>query len=219
MGQDKRSVRDRATYSYSSDWIHTLEKETHWRLYWRQQRLLESRIESDDSILEIGVGSGFTAKYLRSRGFQVTTLDIDEEKKPDIVSNVVTFEPHRKYDHVLAFEVFEHMPFDDLARVMQNFSGKIRKYLFISVPLYRRLIASVKCRIPKLGKIGEFEIRLTLPKRQLTSAHHHWELGYHGTDEEALRETLARFNLKLEHQEEAFSIAFLVFKKVQRQEQ
>ena len=44
---------------------------------------MEGLVLPKQHVLEIGVGSGFTANYLRSRGVQVTTLDIDHEKEPD----------------------------------------------------------------------------------------------------------------------------------------
>ena len=50
-----------AEYRYSSHWIHELEGETHWRLYWRQQKLMQDLVREGDRVLEIGVGTGFTA--------------------------------------------------------------------------------------------------------------------------------------------------------------
>ena len=57
-----------------------MEEEEHWRLYWNQQKIAESKIQAGDRVLEIGLGTGFTANYLRGRGVRVTTLDIDAEK-------------------------------------------------------------------------------------------------------------------------------------------
>ena len=104
-------------YHYSSHWIHELESETHWRLYWRQQKLMRDLVSAGDRVLEIGVGTGFTANYLRSKGVHVTTLDIDAEKQPDIVANVAQFDFPELYDAILAFEVFEHLPYGDLPPV------------------------------------------------------------------------------------------------------
>ena len=101
-------------YSYSTDWIHNLESKKHWQLYWHQQKLLENRISVNDKILEVGVGSGFTANYLKSKGFNVKTVDIDQNKNPDIVKNIVYTEPKFfNFDVLLAFNIFEHIPYDE----------------------------------------------------------------------------------------------------------
>src|SRR5437763_1112619 len=107
-GPQKTDLVDGVAYRYSTEWIHQLEGETHWRLYWRQQRLMRDLITPDDRLLEIGLGTGFTANYLRSRGVAVTTLDIDADKRPDIVANVARYDFPTGYDAILAFEVFEH---------------------------------------------------------------------------------------------------------------
>jgi len=122
MEIEKTSVDSGTTYRYSSSWIYHLESADHWYLYWHQQKLMEGELKAGDRILEIGVGSGFTANYLRSKGYDVTTLDIDEEKKPDIHANIVTYDFPKDYDHVLAFEVFEHIPFNKF----QGLVGRIR---------------------------------------------------------------------------------------------
>ena len=59
-------------YTYSSDWIHSLETEDHWSLYWQQQKIMQGHIAPNHRLLEIGVGSGFTANYLKSKNIKVT---------------------------------------------------------------------------------------------------------------------------------------------------
>lgn len=121
-------------YRYRSDWIHKLESESHWRLYWRQQKLMDGKLESGDSILELGVGTGFTANYLRYRGYAVVTVDIDADKLPDIVANVVEWDSPEQYDHVCAFEVFEHLPFEQFKMIFGRLIQKCRKNFFLSAP-------------------------------------------------------------------------------------
>ena len=91
MHDEKKQIVNGIIYRYSTSWIYKLETEQHWRLYWHQQKLMEGKVKPGDSVLEIGVGTGFTANYLRSKGVNVTTLDIDADKKPDIVANIVTY--------------------------------------------------------------------------------------------------------------------------------
>ena len=139
-----------AEYRYSSHWIHELEGETHWRLYWRQQKLMQDLVRQGDHVLEIGVGTGFTANYLRSKGVTVTTLDIDADKRPDIVANVAGYEFPETYDAILAFEVFEHLPYHDFSSVLARLATAARRHVFLSLPRNRRLVASVGVKLPKV---------------------------------------------------------------------
>jgi len=174
MSDEKNVTRGQVTYSYSTAWTTKLEDEQHWRLYWQQQKLMEPYVARGDDFLEIGHGSGFTANYLRHRGYEVTTVDIDADKRPDIVSNLPDFEPSETVDHVLAFEVFEHVPFDDVERFVARMSGWCRKAFFVSVPELARVMLRLEDRLPKVGPIYW---RIKRRGRGQKSAHHFWELG------------------------------------------
>ena len=78
MSNSRSEIVDGVEYRYSSDWVHKLESEEHWRSYWQQLKLALPELEEGDTILEIGPGSGFVTNYLRSKGYKVTTLDIDD---------------------------------------------------------------------------------------------------------------------------------------------
>jgi 2-polyprenyl-3-methyl-5-hydroxy-6-metoxy-1,4-benzoquinol methylase len=173
-------------------------------------------LQLEDRLLEIGVGSGFTANYLRSMGFNVTTIDIDEEKKPNIVTNIVTFHPALAFDHILAFEVFEHIPFPQFERVVHNLSRKCNKCFFVSLPQYERVIASLVLKLPKLGK---HRFALRLPGTHLSTAHHHWEIGYKNIDEETIVNVFARHGFYLQQSDKAFCRRFFAFCKGQKAKQ
>jgi len=162
-------------YTYSSDWIHHLEDEEHWRLYWRQQKLIENYLKPNDTILEIGIGTSFTANYLKSKNYKVTTLDIDEEKKPDIVGNIVQHDwGLEKFSHVLAFEVFEHIPYEEFQKVLLNLHSAT-DYIFTSLPINKKTIFELNIKIPKLRKI---HFKLSINKNKITTKNHFWEVGY-----------------------------------------
>jgi 2-polyprenyl-3-methyl-5-hydroxy-6-metoxy-1,4-benzoquinol methylase len=211
MSDEKKVIHEGIVYRFSSDWIHKLETEEHWRLYWRQQNLMQDRIQGGNSILEIGVGSGFTANYLRTKGFLVTTVDIDAEKKPDIVANIVTFDPKQVFDHILAFEVFEHFPFVKFVQVVEKLSEYCRKYLFMSIPQYKRVLASIECRFPKLGR---WAFTLTIPRTKLIEHHHYWELGYQGINDRKIVNILSNHGFRLEHSDEVFCRRFFAFRRI-----
>lgn len=184
---EKASREAGVTYKYSASWIHQLESADHWQLYWRQQKLMEGHLQPGDRILEIGVGSGFTANYLRSKGYVVTTLDIDEEKKPDIIANVASYDFPDAYDHVLAFEVFEHLPYENFERALSQIARCCRKTLFLSVPRASFDFASVQITLPKFGQRSFTILR---KRRKIEGSYHFWEIGLNGISLERLKTTL-----------------------------
>jgi hypothetical protein len=210
MNKSKMVTYNGAVYTFSSDWIYELETEEHWRLYWRQQAIMGGVLKSGDRLLEIGVGSGFTANYLRSKGFNVTTLDIDEEKNPDTVANVVAYEPVIDFDCILAFEVFEHIPFQEFDKVIGRLSSKCKKAFFLSLPHYRWIAAQFAVKLPKLGK---HDLTITLPKCKLTTIHHQWEIGYKNIDRQAIVKVFASYGFHLVRSSEAFCREFFAFLK------
>jgi 2-polyprenyl-3-methyl-5-hydroxy-6-metoxy-1,4-benzoquinol methylase len=162
-------------YTYSSDWIHYLETEEHWRLYWQQQKLMENYLKPSDRILEIGVGTSFTANYLKSKNYEVTTFDIDDEKKPDIIGNIVEYDwKSEKFSHILAFEVFEHIPYEEFQKALSKLH-LVADYMFLSLPLNKRTIFELDIKLPKLKKR---HFSLLINKNKITTKNHFWEVGY-----------------------------------------
>jgi len=176
-------------YKYSSEWINELETEPHWRCYWWQQKLMQGKIDNDHSLLEIGVGSGFTANYLKSRGFHVTTVDIDAAKGPDVIANVVEWTPPEEYDHVLAFEVFEHIPFEEFERAFQRLSPCCRGSFFFSFPAC--LAEKVHIAIYIDGIVNRR--KSWWRPRPISEGHHFWEVGAPGTTLDDLDAMFARY--------------------------
>jgi len=162
-------------FKYDTSWTKKLESKKHWLLYWQQQWMLEKYLKREDIILEIGLGSGFTANYLRNKNYTVTTLDIDNEKKPDIVANIVDYDLKSNYDIILAFEVFEHFHFNYLNTVLQMLHSHCNRYLLISIPEYLSCFFSLEFQL--FGVKKTFSVRrpsfYTMKKM---SPNHHWEV-------------------------------------------
>jgi len=170
---EKETIRG-VEYKYSAEWIYDLESEEHWRLYWNQQKLMQNKVSSGDNVLEIGVGSGFTANYLKSKSINVKTLDIDRGKKSDIVANLVEYQFQINYDHVLAFEVFEHIPFVEFKGVVEKISNVCKKYIFLSVPRNEKVWLQFDFQLPIIGKK---EFRFVTLKGKVAEPAHFWEIG------------------------------------------
>jgi cyclopropane fatty-acyl-phospholipid synthase-like methyltransferase len=193
--EDKIDIVDNVSYKYSASWINKLETENHWRLYWQQQKLMENIVKSGQDVLEVGVGSGFTANYMRSKGVHVTTLDIDKDKKPDIVGNIVTMDwSNLKFDHILAFEVFEHIPFEEFTKILEKLSQICNHCIFISLPKYVNVRLDIEYKLPKIGS-GRYNI--VTKKSSITEAHHFWEIGYGEITKKYLKKIFTEKNFKV----------------------
>ncbi len=163
-------------YIFSSEWIKNLEDETRWMYYWYQQKIFFGRIEKNERILEVGVGKKITYNLLKQQGFDIKSADIDKEKDPDIEINIaIADDSFFNYDVVLAFNIFEHIPYDEFMSVMQKcYNNKIIK-MFISFPRYGKLFADISINIPKIINKNFY---ITLPWGGIKTASHHWELEY-----------------------------------------
>lgn len=192
---DKRSQTVNGTeYSFASEWIHKLEEERHWRAYWRQMKLVLPALEHGDSILEIGPGTGFTSNYLRSKGYRVTTLDIDDKKSPDIVANLVEYPFPDTYDHILAFEVFEHIPFDKFSAILPLLKKAFKKNLFFSVPTNYRIWFLAELIIPYFKEVS---FCIKAKRRKINAELHFWELEYKQYTSKYLERTLSEAGLTI----------------------
>jgi len=208
---EKSEVVEGVEYRYSSDWIHEFESETRWRLYWRQQKLMRGLLAPGDRVLEIGIGTQFLANYLRSKGISVTTLDIDADKQPETVANVAVYEFPTSYDAILAFQVFEHMPYEDFEAVLPRLAAAARRHVFISVPRNRRTVFGVRLKLPKL-KSRSFVWKAN--KGRIDEPFHVWEVDFGGITVHALEDAFARNGLRIQRRDEAFDRLFYALEPV-----
>jgi 2-polyprenyl-3-methyl-5-hydroxy-6-metoxy-1,4-benzoquinol methylase len=205
---EKEKIRG-VEYKYSAEWIYDLESEEHWRLYWNQQKLMQNKVRSGDHALEIGVGSGFTANFLKSKGVNIRTLDIDQEKNPDIVANLVEYPFPDRYDHVLAFEVFEHIPFVEFKSVLDKISKVCKKYIFLSVPRNERVWLQLNFQFPI---IGEKELRFATLRGKVIEPAHFWEIGDGSVSIDDLEQVFGKYGFTILTRTRRFSRIFYALK-------
>lgn len=87
------------------------------------------------TVLEIGSGNGLVANYLKSIGLEVKTCDFDARVKPDIVADVRSLPlPRDSFDVIAAYEILEHIPYEDFKKVLIDLKKIAKKYVVISVP-------------------------------------------------------------------------------------
>lgn len=203
---------DGVQYLYSNAWIESIETETHWRQYWNQAELVRSLVQPGSRIVELGVGSGFLAAYLRRHSYSVLTVDIDAAKQPDVVANLADYDCGPGCDVLVAFEVFEHAPFDDMVDFLDRCASKISKQLILSIPFSRRRsLLELTIRLPRIGLRS---LRIPLPMRIPPADNHHWELDdgdvSSGDLETAVWETTAMVPVL---RRDALGLRYLVFER------
>jgi uncharacterized UPF0146 family protein len=131
------------------------------------------------NILEIGIGNGIVADFLKKAGLTVTTLDINANLSPDIVGSVtdlLDIFKESNFDIVLCAEVLEHMPFEYFEQAISNISKTTNEYAILTLPRCQKVIVDFQfnLKIPKFSYI-EKGIFFSIPSSKI-SKEHHWEL-------------------------------------------
>ena len=132
-------------------------------------------------VLEIGIGNGFTTKYLKERRVNVLTLDIDKMLNPDIVGSILDIPlPDKSFDVVACYEILEHLPYEDFSKALSEIFRVSKSYAILSLPDAGR-VYRIYIQIPK---IGIFKKLISLPRIQNPihkfDGEHYWEIGKAG---------------------------------------
>ncbi len=179
---------------YSKNSYNTLERFISY--YHQINFVLETGAQK---ILEIGPGSNIVTHYLRETGHEVSTCDFDKNVKPDIVADVRSIPvPDKSYDAVLAFQILEHIPFEDLGKALKEFSRISRRSVIISVP-YRSTVFEWVLKFPgirTLFKKTHLDLSVRLPltfKGFETSGQHYWEIDRKKYTLAVVREELKKY--------------------------
>jgi 2-polyprenyl-3-methyl-5-hydroxy-6-metoxy-1,4-benzoquinol methylase len=113
---------------------------------------LVANYHSTGSLLDVGCGTGYFAKFMMDRGYEVIGVEIDDNarnhgiQKFGITAHNVDFIEHyngEKFDVITLWHVLEHIY--DLGTYMQTFHSMLNNggHLFIAVPNNRSLDAEV----------------------------------------------------------------------------
>lgn len=86
------------------------------------------------TVLEVGPGSGYFKMILESLGYSIKTADIDPAYQPDYLGDIREQAIEGRFDMTAAFEVLQHMQYDDFVPMMKSLAGLSKRYVFISVP-------------------------------------------------------------------------------------
>ena len=130
------------------------------------------------SIMEIGPGDKTVNTMLQKYGYEVKTMDIAEDIRPDFVCSLPNIPLKNKVDIILCCEVLEHIQYEDTEKSLKNMSRKT-EYLIISVP-HKSLYISLILRLPIINPIKIFFAIPTPFIKHKFDGQHYWELGTKG---------------------------------------
>jgi SAM-dependent methyltransferase len=184
--------------------------------YWHQ--INEIRTLEPKSILEIGVGNGLVANYLKHRGFNVTTMDIDARLNPDRVGSVLSIPfPDKAFDVVACFEVLEHLLYEKFPKGLSEIYRVSEKYAVLSLPDSTRAYR-LDIQVPKIGELKKLILlpRLKSPKHKF-DGEHYWEVGKAGYPMRRIMEDIERTGFRVIKSYRVFEMPyhhFLIMGKV-----
>ena len=145
--------------------------------YWHQIR--EALACEPRTILEVGTGSGFVSRYLRAVDITLTTCDIEDAYKPDVIAYIVNLPfADNAFDTVMACEVLEHLVYEEARGALRELYRVTSRHVVISLP-DATPVACIQFPIPGVKKIKWL---LNMPRffpraHQVTKHGHQWEIG------------------------------------------
>ena len=148
--------------------------------YWHQINEIVSH--KPRSVLEVGIGNGLVANYLKQLGTNIITLDIDRRLNPDCIGSVSNI-PFTKnnFELVACFEALEHLPFEEFSKALKEIHRVTYKFAILSLPDCTRAY-QLYLHIPKT-KINSLKKLIPIPRwmsfKDIFHDDHYWEIGYY----------------------------------------
>jgi 2-polyprenyl-3-methyl-5-hydroxy-6-metoxy-1,4-benzoquinol methylase len=143
-------------------------------------------------VLEVGAGTGFLRDYLEKNGAEVKTFDIAADLAPDYVGDVTGLRKAvaERFAVVCCFEVLEHIRFEDLATVFDQFAETATGYAIVSVP-QTRVYLSFWLKVPKAEPVS-FYLGTAAQTPHAFDGEHYWELDARGYGSDRFRDIVSR---------------------------
>ncbi|GMW06404.1 MAG: hypothetical protein AMXMBFR8_12010 [Nevskiales bacterium] len=151
-------------------------------------------------VLIIGPGKGLDTAVLRWRQYDVTTLDIDDSSKPDLLGDArdLGVIANAAFDVVIASHVLEHLPVLDLDRAFSEIA-RVGRFAIIYLPVHG---VHTQIRVaPGLPKLDfsiniDFTNFLRAPSGDTPAymdGQHYWEIGMRGFRVKDVRKRMSQF--------------------------
>lgn len=145
--------------------------------YWQLREVLAL---NPQSVLEVGAGDRVFGNFLKDNtDVPYLCVDIAVDLRPDVVGSVLALPfPEKSHDVVCAFEVLEHLPFEQFDKAMSELARVARRYVVLSLPHFGPML-SFSLKIPFVPQV-RFTFKIPFPKKHSFNGQHYWELGKRG---------------------------------------
>jgi len=142
--------------------------------FWQLKTILDT---SPIDVLEVGVGDKVLGSFIdNNTGIKYQSIDIAQDLEPDILGSVTSIPlKSNSYDLVCAFEVLEHLPFEQFELAFAEMARVAKKRVVISLPHFGPNI-SFSLKLP-LFPLFRFSYKFSVPKKHVWNGQHYWELG------------------------------------------
>jgi ubiquinone/menaquinone biosynthesis C-methylase UbiE len=142
--------------------------------------------------LELG-GDKVFGNFLKSNtDVSYQSLDVAEDLKPDVVGSILALPfAENSFDIACAFEVLEHLPFEEFDKALSELARVARTHVVISVPHFGPMI-SFSLKIPFIPLV-RFAFKIPFPKKHVFNGQHYWEIGKSGYSVLKIREALTKY--------------------------
>jgi ubiquinone/menaquinone biosynthesis C-methylase UbiE len=136
----------------------------------------------------------------------VTTCDFNAKLKPDHIADIRDLPfVDASFDTVIAFEVLEHIPWDQVEKALAELHRVTKRYVIISIP-YASAVFELVVNFPLIQRIMKKSLVdicfLRLPyffRRIPIAGEHYWEMGRWGYLKNIVRKLLQdRFKIMQE---------------------
>lgn len=156
--------------------------------YWQLREVLAL---NPKSVLEVGVGDAVFGGFLKANTpVSYTSVDVADDLHPDTVGSILSLPfADNAYDITCAFEVLEHLPFEQFDTAVSELARVARTHVAISVPHFGPML-SFSLKIPFLPQI-RCAIKLPFPRKHVFNGQHYWELGKAGYSPARIRKALS----------------------------
>ncbi len=168
-------------YSYESRWVS----------YYHQLREVFRR--TPKSVLEIGLGDGVLGSFLRQNSdIEYKSMDIADDLHPDIVGSVLSIPvADKSFDMVVAFEVLEHIPFDDFSKALGEMRRVSRKYVLLSLS-HPGPVTKLNFKVPFVPEV-KVAVKIPFAQKHVFNGEHYWEIGKRGFSASRIRSALKEY--------------------------
>lgn len=156
-------------------------------------QLAELLALNPENVLEIGVGDGVFRDYIKNNtNIPYTSVDVADDIRPDVVGDVTKLPfQDETFDVVCAFEVLEHIPFEQFERALSELSRVSTRAVVLSLPHFGPPVKFL-LKLPFLHEIS-FAFKIPFARKHVFNGQHYWEIGKRGYSQSRIRSIIEKY--------------------------